>query len=131
MSDTPTSGAAAPATASLKDLKAAQPKAGADFLVKCLEDGLTVAAATTRYLEQLEASHEELKAKSKLIGTQALGGGNKADAAATAGEDFSELVKQKMAASPNMTRRDAIKAAARENPEAHAAFVSNCPKAKR
>lgn len=55
--------------ATVQELKAAFPDATSDFREKCLEDGLTMAAAKDRYLDQLRAEKEsrdaELEAANK------------------------------------------------------------------
>jgi signal peptide peptidase SppA len=120
--------AAAPAVAtagSLKDLKAALPKASADFLVKAMDDGLTVAQAKDRYLDALAAENEDLRAKSKPVGVAHIGGGSTPAPAAADGEPesaFKAIVDGHIKA--GMPREKAWSKAARENKEAHASYLS-------
>lgn len=59
--------------ASLKELKAALPKANAEFLVKAMEDGLTVSAAKDRYIEAVESERDQANLKNKPHGAAAVG----------------------------------------------------------
>lgn len=52
-----------PVAATLKEIKAAFPKASNDFVVKCLEKSLPMASVATAAVEELMAENEELKAK--------------------------------------------------------------------
>lgn len=123
----PQSPAPTPVAATLPELKAALPKASADFLLGCLEKQQTIGQAQAAYIAHADARVDELQAKSKKVGVPALTEGKaKAD---EGGQDFDALVRAKLAANPNMTRRDAVKAMARENPEAHKAYVSASPPA--
>lgn len=52
-----------PVAATLKEIKAAFPKASSDFVVKCLEKSLPMASVATAAVEELMAENEQLKAR--------------------------------------------------------------------
>lgn len=112
--------------ASLKELKAALPKANAEFIVKAMEDGLTVAAAKDRYIEAMEARAEQLAASGKPTGVKPLATRTGTDTSADTGDAVSTL---KAAADVfrkapyNLNREQAWARACRENHEAREAYV--------
>jgi ATP-dependent protease ClpP protease subunit len=57
----------APVAATLQEIKAAFPKAKADFIVKCLERSLPLASVATAAAEEMMSENEELKAKCKAM----------------------------------------------------------------
>lgn len=124
--DAPATG---PKAASLKELKAALPKASAEFHIKALEEGLTVEAAKDRYIAQQEEAIEQARASAKPIGVKPVGTGAKATEAS--GESFEQLVAATMKDHQALSRREAIKVTARANPEAHKAYKAAMPRASR
>lgn len=117
---------ATPAAATLKELKAAMPKASADFHLKALEDGLTVSAALAAYAAHLEAANDDLRAKQTTIGAKApVAAGKKGDAEASGGDpiaDFKAIVDGHLSA--GMKREKAWSKAVHENKDLHAAYVA-------
>lgn len=57
----------APVAATLQEIKAAFPKAKADFIVKCLERSLPMASVATAAAEEMMAENEDLKTKCKAM----------------------------------------------------------------
>lgn len=133
----PTAPDTAPKAASLQELKAALPNSTSEFREMCLEGGFTVAQATIafgREAKQKADAEAAAALAAPKAGAKAVQEGGKAKNPAADGtpvEAFGALVAQKMQAYPSLDRRKAIAMAARENPEAHQAYVAACPKAKR
>lgn len=132
----------APQPASLAQLKAAFPKAGADFVVGQLEAGATLEAARGAWNDVLQArldSQEAELAKIKKGGAKVLTEGRNPAAKETETEPAStfegDAVSQMSAAVADkmklgLKRRDAIKAVAKTQPELHRAYLeqTNPPK---
>jgi len=57
----------APVAATLQEIKAAFPKAKADFIVRCLEKSLPLASVATAAAEEMMAENQELMAKCKAM----------------------------------------------------------------
>jgi hypothetical protein len=57
----------APVAATIQEIKAAYPKAKADFIVKCLERSLPMASVATAAAEEMMSENEELMAKCKAM----------------------------------------------------------------
>lgn len=115
--------------AELKTLKGSTP----EFREKCMEEGLTLAQATSRHadflqaqLESKDAQIQELTAKGRKNGLPPLTNGKKPATTENAG-DFNELVAQTRRDNPSWDRQKAIRITAHNHPEAHQAFVAGCP----
>jgi signal peptide peptidase SppA len=134
----------APQAATIQQLKAAFPKASAEFVMAQLERASTLAQAQTAWIDvlqsQVEASTAEV-AKLKKGGAPVLPTGGKARTAAAveaeaassgfegdAAQQMSAAVAEKMKL--GLSRRDAIKSVARGNPDLHRAYLeqTNNPK---
>jgi hypothetical protein len=116
---TPKSEPAMTAPATLQELRAACPGAPSEFLLAQLEAGATIDAAKTAFIADQQKRLTATSAKRP--GVDALGSGRQKVAADGDGGDFTALVKEKM--KEGLDRQAAVIAAARENPEAHAAFL--------
>jgi len=57
----------APVAATIQEIKAAYPKAKAEFVVKCLERSLPMASVATAAAEEMMAENEDLKTKCKAM----------------------------------------------------------------
>ena len=129
--DTP----AKPAAATLAELKAACPGAGASFLLEQVEKGATLAQATSAFIthqqSELAKREDELKAaRAANTGTTGVQPLNDGDRAATAGAATSGTATETFWAAVNervkggMKRSQAISLTAKEDPERHAAMIS-------
>lgn len=115
---------AGPKPASMAELRAACPKASADFLVDQATKGATIEQAKDAYIAHLESQPKPTVAKPGVQGVNA-GGVTTADAESSGGdaiETFNNLVTEKMNGG-KVERSAAVIAAAKANPKAHAAYL--------
>ena len=123
----------APKAATLPELKAAMPRASAEFLVQCLEDGLTLDAARKRWGEKLEgelaAKDKEIaelkaKAEKKPVEPLASEGSAKSEKSDDPIAEWDRLVAEALdKQTGTKNKANAIAAVAKKNPELHRAYV--------
>lgn len=115
-----------PHAASLADLKAALPDSDPAFRESCQENSLTLDAAKSKWMARQQEEIADLKAKAAAPGVSPLSQ-KTAAATSTIGDgavgDFNDLVKKKMSGG-TLDRRQAIVAAAREQPALHEAYLA-------
>lgn len=113
--------------ASLAELKAALPKAPADFLLSQLEAGAEVSTAAVAYANQLEAKLAAVPtAPAKPAGvvpSYAPHSSNAGAGSADAIGEFDQLVRDMRTRNPQMDRQTAVKTVALNNPDAHQAYL--------
>ena len=123
--------------ATAKQLKDAFPKACAEFVLSCLEQCMDMGEATAAYAKHLEKalddSSKQLAAKPEqkpantsrapINPASALSPGGEVQSG-SAKERFNEACEDHLAKHPRATKREAVMAVAKRNPELHAAYLS-------
>lgn len=116
-----------PKAASLKELKTALPKSSAEFREQCLEENLTLEQAQASYIAQQDAAIDDLQAKSRKVGVDAIRttGVTAETLTKLAGENPRQQLTQIAAGyvQSGMKRNEAFARATRENPELRQAMV--------
>lgn len=106
--------------ASLRQLKAALPDAGSDFILSALEQGMSVGDAKMEWMDQTIKAQaqqiEELKAAGPKPGAKPLGTRKGAVQIDDPKAEWKAVVKE----------AGSVSKAVRENPELHAAYVESC-----
>ena len=122
--------------ATIAELKAAFPKADADFIIAQIEAGATIAQATTAWATELTARLEKSESEKAELeqaatpppappGVEALGSGNTPGAGTEGATDpieaFNTAVSERI--TKGQSRQKAVLAVAKTDPDLHKAFL--------